>query len=225
MSENSKAIGLRLPPEVWDKLREYGLEHHPSDKSKEKIDVTQTITTLLKQALGISLDDYVIQSNVTLDERITVIVKQMLDGESEVILDERITVIVKRLLDDATKPLRDEISELSRGLQREIARLNEQSVEVPAPIATVQSGKPTLDEANRKTWGEYSKLVGMSMMPSNAAQKEENVQLRDRQALEAIAKAKELGLGVWRVSRAGREFVRVEEVNTPLPLFTINEQY
>jgi hypothetical protein len=75
MSENSKAIGLRLPPEVWEKLREYGLEHYPSDKSKEKIDVTQTITTLLKQALGISLDDYVIQSNVTLDERITVIVK------------------------------------------------------------------------------------------------------------------------------------------------------
>jgi len=223
MSENSKAIGLRLPTEVWEKLREYGLEHHPSDKSKEKIDVTQTITTLLKQALGISLDDYVVQSNITLDERITVIVKQMLDGESEVILDERITVIVKRLLDDVTKPLRDEISELSelsRGLQREIARLNERTVEVPAPIATVQSGKPTLDEANRKTWGEYSKLVGMSMMPSNAAQKEENVQLRDRQALEAIAKAKELGLGVWRVSRAGREFVRVEEVNTPLPLFS-----
>lgn len=217
MSENSKAIGLRLSPEVWDKLREYGLEHYPSDKSKEKIDVTQTITTLLKQALGMTLDDYVIQSNITLDERITGIVKQMLDGGSEVILDERITVIVKRLLDDITKPFRDEISELSRDLQREIVRLNERSVEVP-----VQSIEPPL--ASRKTWGEFFKMVGLVAMPSNAAQKEENVQLRDKQTSEGIAKAEELGLGVWRVSRAGREFVRVEaQVNVPLPLFTINE--
>lgn len=206
MSENSKAIGLRLSPEVWDKLKEYGLEHYPSDKSKEKIDVTQTITTLLKQALGISSDDYVIQSNITLDERITGIVKQMLDGESEVILDERITVIVKRLLDDITKPFRDEI-----------VRLNERSVEVP-----VQSIEPPL--ASRKTWGEFFKMVGLVAMPSNAAQKEGNIQLRDKQASDGIAKAKELGMGVWKVSRPGREFVRVENQDTiPLPLFTINE--
>lgn len=140
MAENSKAIGLRLPSDVWDKLREYGLEHYPSDKSKEGIDVTQSITTLLKQALGISLDDYVTQSNITLDERITDIVKQLLNsdsnntgGTSDIVLDERITVIVRRLLDDITNPLRDEISavaEFSRNLQGEI-------VKVKKPLAIV----------------------------------------------------------------------------------------
>jgi len=235
MSE-SKAIGLRIPPEVWDKLREYGLEHYPSDKSKEKIDVTQTITTLLKQALGISLDDYVIRSNITLDERITSIVKQLLDSESDniknsskVALDERITVIVRRLLDDVTKPLRDEISEvaeLSRDLQREIAALSDRSVEIPASIANVQSIELPSDEStltNRKTWGEFFKMVGLVAMPSNAAQKEENIQLRDKQASDGIAKAKELGRGAWKVSRPGRDFVRVEDQVAPLPLFTINE--
>jgi hypothetical protein len=135
------------------------------------------------------------------------------------------------LITKALEPLRDEIgefSEFAKNIQDEILKLkkalSDRSVEMPLSIAPVQSIEPLSPLVNRKTWGEYSKLVGMSMMPSNAAQKEENVQLRDRQALEAIAKAKELGLGVWKVSRAGRDFVRVEDqVNTPLPLFPINE--
>ena len=135
MAENSKAIGLRLPSDVWDKLREYGLEHYPSDKSKEGIDVTQSITTLLKQALGISLDDYVMQSNTT--------------------LDEHITAIVRRLLDDVTNPLRDELAEVvefSRNLQGEIVKVkkllaNDSSsrklrVEVQHAIASKQPETP-----------------------------------------------------------------------------------
>lgn len=113
MAEPSKAIGLRLPTSVWDRLREYGLEHYPSDKGKEGIDVTQSIVALLKQALGISLDEYVKQSNST--------------------LDERITTIVERLLDEVTNPLREELSEVSefaRNLQGEI-------VKVKKPLAIV----------------------------------------------------------------------------------------
>jgi hypothetical protein len=56
MTESSKAIGVRVPIEVWEMVREYGLERYPSPKSKEGIDVTQTIVTLLKGALS-SPDD------------------------------------------------------------------------------------------------------------------------------------------------------------------------
>jgi hypothetical protein len=104
MTEPSKAIGVRIPFDVWEKLKEYGLETYPSDKSKEKIDVTQSIVSLLQQALGISLDSNIHQSNITLDERITDIVRQQLakasnnaNNQSDSSLDKRITKLEKRL--------------------------------------------------------------------------------------------------------------------------------
>jgi flagellar capping protein FliD len=104
MTEPSKAIGVRIPSDVWEKLKEYGLETYPSDKSKEGIDVTQSIVSLLQQALGISLDLNIHQSNITLDERITDIVRQQLakasnnvNNQLDLSLDKRITELEKRL--------------------------------------------------------------------------------------------------------------------------------
>ena len=63
----------------------------------------------------------------------------------------------------------------------------------------------------------------MTAIPASEAQRKENVMLRDEQITEGIAKAQEMGFGVWTALRPGREFIKVEDkVNPPspsLPLF------
>ena len=78
----------------------------------------------------------------------------------------------------------------------------------PAPV----------DEANpnRKTWRDFFTMVGMSSMTSGEAKKKENIVPRDKQAKEGMAIAKEMGLGVWKVTRPGRTFVKVEDEAAPI---------
>ena len=66
-------------------------------------------------------------------------------------------------------------------------------------------------------------MVGMTAMMASEAQKKANNLQRETQIADGIAKAQEMGLGVWAVIKAGRDFIKVEdEVNQPLtlPLFT-----
>jgi hypothetical protein len=80
MSETKKPVGLRLTSKVWESLKQYGLEHKPSGKGQEGFDVTQTIETLLCQALGISTDTPPPLSNVVSDDRLTEMIKQQLNN-------------------------------------------------------------------------------------------------------------------------------------------------
>jgi len=82
-----------------------------------------------------------------------------------------------------------------------------------------------LIDPNRRTWGQFFEMVGMTAMTAGEAQKKENTPLRDKQITEGIAKAQEMGFGVWTAPRPGREFIKVEDkVNPPSPsLFTTNE--
>jgi hypothetical protein len=74
--QTSKAIGLRVPAPLWAKIQDYGLANHPKGES---FDVTQTLVTLLANALDIPLDSIVKQPSSLSDERITAIVKQEFD--------------------------------------------------------------------------------------------------------------------------------------------------
>jgi hypothetical protein len=74
--QTSKAIGLRVPAPLWTKIQEYGLTNHPKGES---FDVTQTLVTLLANALDLPLDSIVKQSSSLSDERITAIVRQEFD--------------------------------------------------------------------------------------------------------------------------------------------------
>jgi hypothetical protein len=74
--QNSKAIGLRVPAPLWEKIQEYGLAHHPKGES---FDVTQTLVTLLANALDLPLDSIVKQPSGLSDERIAAIVRQEFD--------------------------------------------------------------------------------------------------------------------------------------------------
>jgi hypothetical protein len=122
MSETKKAIGLRLPRGVWDDLKQYGIEHHPSDKGSEGFDVTFAITTLLAQALGTSLDKPLSnQSNVTSDERITEIIKQQLNELLSPKLDDSasddLTDVIKSLNSQITAIVNSKISEVKTELE------------------------------------------------------------------------------------------------------------
>lgn len=190
MSENNKAIGLRLPNNVWDKVRAYGLEHYPSDKSKDGIDVTVTITTLLKQALGISLDDYVQQSNAVLNERITDVVRQM--------LEERITDIEERITDKEVM-LNERITNIEEVVNKHTPMLDN-AVYVPAE---------SVADDNVKSWAEFFKMIGIDALTASEAQKKENKGTRTEQVEKGIQAAKEQDLGEWKVDKPGRSFSRV----------------
>jgi hypothetical protein len=120
MSETKKPVGLRLTSKVWESLKQYGLEHKPSGKGQEGFDVTQTIETLLCQALGISTDTPPPLSNAMSDDRLTEMIKQQLndllspmlydfmsDSQSDVskLLNIRITDIVDTKIDEVTTEL------------------------------------------------------------------------------------------------------------------------
>ena len=102
--------------------------------------------------------------------------------------------------------------ELKKALSVGVASLEKNR----AVIETTDSiAKPAhlIDEAdpNRKTWRDFFTMVGMTSMTSGEAKKKENIIPRDKQADEGMAIAKEMGLGVWKVTRPGRTFVKVED--------------
>jgi hypothetical protein len=79
MAELNKAIGLRIPPKLWEEIKGYGLENYPGSKSKEGFDVTKTIVSLLAQALETPLDNTADHFNASSDERIMEMIRQELD--------------------------------------------------------------------------------------------------------------------------------------------------
>ena len=102
--------------------------------------------------------------------------------------------------------------ELKKALSVGVASLGKNR----AVIETTDSiAKPAhlIDEAdpNRKTWRDFFTMVGISSMTSGEAKKKENIVLRDKQAEEGLSIAKEMGLGVWKVTRPGRTFMKVED--------------
>jgi ribosome biogenesis GTPase A len=120
MSETKKPVGLRLTSKVWESLKQYGLEHKPSGKGQEGFDVTQTIESLLCQALGISLETPTPLSNTVSDDSLTEMIKQQLndllspmlyesasDNQTDVseLLNSRITEIVDAKIGKVTTEL------------------------------------------------------------------------------------------------------------------------
>jgi hypothetical protein len=229
MTETSKAIGLRLPIDVWGRVREYGVERYPSEKSKEKIDVTQTIVSLLKQALDIPLDINAKLPNNILDERITDIVRQQITEISNTMSDESITKLERQT--EAIEGLKEEladVSEFTRNLQGEIAEVKKaMSVSAASPTSIdkpdraemkLLEGKLSIDSepetGNTKTWGEFFKMVGIEALAAVEAQKKENTSTRTKQIEMGLQAARDMGLGEWAVKVAGRSFVRITPPHT-----------
>ena len=122
MSEGKKAIGLRLPQDVWEGIRQYGLVNCPGGKGDEGFDVTQTVVTLLRQVLDIPDEQPLVsRSNALSDERITEMIKQQLDSLLSPMLYELVSddnTDVSKLFNSKVTAIVDEsISEVSSELE------------------------------------------------------------------------------------------------------------
>lgn len=139
MSETKKPVGLRLPIKLWESLKQYGLQHHRSDKGREGFDVTQTIETLLSQALGISLEPLAAQSNPVSNDRLTEMIKQQLndllspmlyesvsDNKTDIsqLLNSQITEIVDAKIGRFTTELETYTQQQCEALRTELKKLS-----------------------------------------------------------------------------------------------------
>jgi hypothetical protein len=139
MSETKKPVGLRLTSKVWESLKQYGLQHKPSDKGQEGFDVTQTIETLLCQALGISLETPLPLSNSMSDDRLTEMIKQQLNdllspmlydsvsnNQTDVskLLNSQITAIVDTKISEVTAELETYTQQQCEAVRVELKKLS-----------------------------------------------------------------------------------------------------
>ena len=169
------------------------------------------------------------------------LVKSYVDSHSSSVVATDVPTIetIKAEIEHSIAPIKYSMAELEtytcsqfETVREELKALNESAV-----VPTTDSFVPTqsinqsnahrksinrLIDPNRRTWGQFFEMVGMTAMTAGEAQKKENAPLRDKQIIEGIAQAQEMGFGVWTAPRPGREFIKVEDkVNPPsLPLFT-----
>ena len=143
MSEAKKPVGLRLTNKLWIVLKEHGIEHHPSDKSQDGFDVTQTIESLLCQALGISLETSTSPSNTVSDDRLTEMISQQLvkllsptlysvidDNQTDVskLLNSKITEIVEAKIGEVT-------AQLETGTNAKLVLMDAEAVKLKKQLA------------------------------------------------------------------------------------------
>ncbi len=143
MSEAKKPVGLRLTNKLWVVLKQHGIEHYPSDKGQDGFDVTQTIESLLCQALGISLETSTPSSNTVSDDRLTKMISQQLiellsptlysdmsDNQTNVskLLNSKVTEIVEAKIGEVT-------TQLEIDTNAKLASLEAEVVELKKPLA------------------------------------------------------------------------------------------
>jgi hypothetical protein len=172
MSETKKPVGLRLTSKLWESLKQYGLQHHLSDKGKEGFDVTQTIESLLCQALGISLETSAPLSNTMSDDRLAEMIKQQLndllspmlydsvsDNQTDVskLLNSQIIEIVDAKIGEVSTELKTYTQRQCDEVRDELKKLTGERITVTEtlPIATAQtpqtkSQQQALPKQNRK---------------------------------------------------------------------------
>jgi hypothetical protein len=139
MTDTKEPVGLRLSSQLWESLKQYGLEHHRSDKGKKGFDVTQTIESLLCQALGISLETPTPLSNTVSDDHLSEMIKQQLndllspmlyesvsDSKTDVsrLLNSQITKIVDAKIGEVTTELETYTQQQCEAVRVELKKLS-----------------------------------------------------------------------------------------------------
>jgi hypothetical protein len=116
MAETTKAIGIRIPLALWARIQEYGAEHHPKGDS---FDVTQTLVTLLANALSIPLDD-IVKRPTAPDDHVVQLVRQELDkalvnariGTHTDITADGVQTAIERAMEQAIALIQNDLAEL-----------------------------------------------------------------------------------------------------------------
>ena len=132
-------------------------------------------------------------------------------------------------VDNRITPLTESITKLETQSQNEFKQVREELRAVADRVTTadttaspinIQADRDTDKNPNKKTWGEFFEMVGITAITAIEAQKKQNADTRAKQIESGIQAAIDQGLGEWTVKVAGRSFVRVDATpESPLPLF------
>ena len=202
-------IGIRYYPdsnrEVSDNIRQTSDSIRLNEKYQELSDKCQILEAKLSEVNPIG-------SGALTYKDVLKIVDESIDNSfrlSAVPDDERVNTLVCM----AIEPLANEIARVDREVAELRNALDNRVVSSTDSIAKTNSQKPQKEaesDPNHKTWGEFFKMLDIDALAAKDAQKVENIERRNEQVEAGIAKARELGVGIWKVDRAARSFVRVE---------------
>jgi len=205
-------IGIRYYPdsnrEVSDSIRQTSDSIGLDEKYQQLSDKYQTLEAKLS-------DLNPIDSGALTHQDVLKIVSESIDNSfclSAVPNEERVNTLVYMAIDKAFDPLANEIARVDREVS-ELRNALGDRVSTVDSIAKTNSQKPQKEaesDPNHRTWGEFFKMLDIDALAAKDAQKVENIERRNEQVEAGIAKARELGLGTWKVDRAARSFVRVE---------------
>lgn len=195
--------------EVSDNIRQTSDSIGLNEKYQELSDKYQTLEAKLSEVNPID-------SGTLTHQDVLKIVSESIGNSfclSAVPNEERVNTLVCMAIDKAFDPLANEIARVDRQVAELRNDLGDRFVSTVGSIAKTNSQKPQKEaesDPNHKTWGEFFKMLDIDALAAKDAQKVENIERRNKQVEAGIAKARELGLGTWKVDRAARSFVRVE---------------
>ncbi|MDJ0572314.1 MAG: hypothetical protein QNJ53_25175 [Pleurocapsa sp. MO_192.B19] len=105
----SKAIGLRIPPQLWKQVSNYGAENFPKSDDGKDFDITATLLELIGKGLG---NDSVEQTDIQTVEQI---VKNIVDQNAQEIDEQSIKHLViqtvKQQFDNLLNILENKVTE------------------------------------------------------------------------------------------------------------------
>jgi hypothetical protein len=116
----NKAVGIRIPTALWDKLEAYGLEHHPKANG---FDLTQSMVTLMANALDMPLDEIVKRPSGSEDVRslieqaLTPIREQLSNarvGTHTDLTPDGVQTAIDAAIERAIEPIQIDLAELLR---------------------------------------------------------------------------------------------------------------
>jgi hypothetical protein len=173
MAETTKAIGIRIPLTLWAKIQEYGAEHHPKGDS---FDVTQTLVTLLANALSIPLDDIVKRPTAS-DDHVVQLVRQELDkalvnariGTHTDITADGLQTAIDEAIEQTIAPIQSDLAELLLRVDR--LESNTISNPVVAMVISESLTKTNSSSAPSKTVGKPVSSSSQASKPKAAVTK------------------------------------------------------
>lgn len=111
----SKAVGLRLPSPLWEKITQYGCENHPKpdNKPEEKdFEISATLIDLIEKGLGIENVEQPVKQDVK--HLVEEIVKQ---NAEKLFNDKKQDKEIEKKINTAIAPLSEKINQLEESIE------------------------------------------------------------------------------------------------------------
>jgi hypothetical protein len=236
-------LDLRIPNDLYSQVEEIArANNEPSHHITGNIVLSPTLLKLISLGIRslsgnyselVDLPTIIGQVSDTLSPRVDTVERELADLKevvaelsgklSDKVSDSLMPVSIADALPDkdeiVSDNVTDKLSDINVAIAGKVAdtmsdNLTPSTVTPEIIDSIVTSAKTTDKDPSTKTWVEFFKMIGMAALTATEAQKKENINIRTKQMEEGLRGAMEKGLGEWAVKRAGRDFVRVEGLNS-----------